>query len=470
MQETQKSTIEDSLKEIVSLCKRRGFVYPGSEIYGGLANTFDYGPYGTELLRNIKNEWWKAFVHEREDIVGLDSGIILHPEVWKASGHVDNFNDPLMDCKNCKTRFRADKFFEELFGIDSSRLSFEDIQKIFYEKLEHQELKCPVCGGKEFTEPRQFNLMFETYMGATKGSDIKVYLRPETAQGIFINFKNVVDTCRVRVPFGIAQIGKSFRNEITARQFIFRTREFEQMEMEFFCKPGTQKEWFEYWVDFCLNWLYSLGLRKENLRIRQHTKEELAFYSENTVDIEYQFPFGWGELWGIASRTDYDLRQHVLFSKKNLEYTDPETKEKYIPYVIEPALGVNRLFLAIISDGYYVENPGTKEQRTVLKLSSKLAPVKAGIFPLVKKDGLPEIAKKLYLDLKKHFPVDYDESGSIGKRYYRQDELGTPFCITIDYETKNNQTVTIRFRDTTEQIRISIDQVKNFLQEKMNER
>ncbi len=462
-----KDLIEDSLKEIVSLCKRRGFVYPGSEIYGGLSSTFDYGPYGVELLKNLKDAWWKAFVHTRTDVVGLDSGILLHPEVWKASGHVDNFNDPLLDCKKCKSRFRADKFFEELFNIDSSKLSFNNIVKIFTEKVQEGKLICPVCGSKEFTEPRQFNLMFETYMGAAKGSDLKIYLRPETAQGIFINFKNIVDTCRVKVPFGIAQIGKSFRNEITARQFIFRTREFEQMEMEFFCKPGTQKGWFDYWVDYCMNWLKSLGLKEENLRIRVHTKEELAFYSENTVDIEFNFPFGWGELWGIASRTDYDLRQHILFSKKNLEYIDPDTKEKYIPYVIEPALGVNRLFLAIISNGYYVENPDTKEQRTVLKIHPRLAPVKAGIFPLVKKDGLPEIAENLFKELIILFPVEIDLTGSIGKRYYRQDELGTPYCITIDYETKENHTVTIRERDTTEQIRISMDKVKDFLKEKL---
>ncbi len=460
--------IDESLQEIVSLCKRRGFVYPGSEIYGGLSSTFDYGPYGVELLRNIKNHWWRSFVHERSDIVGIDSGILLHPDVWKASGHVDNFNDPLFDCKNCKSRFRVDKFFEELYKIDSSKLSFLEIQNIFLEKKNKNELICPVCGSKDFTEPRQFNLMFETYMGAAKGSDIKVYLRPETAQGIFINFKNVLDTTRVKLPFGIAQIGKSFRNEITARQFIFRTREFEQMEMEFFCKPGTQKEWFDYWVEFCMNWLKSIGLKDSNLRIRQHTKEELAFYSENTVDIEFLFPFGWGELWGIASRTDYDLKQHIKYSKKNLEYLDPETNEKYIPYVIEPALGVNRLFLALITNGYYVENPNTKEKRTVLQLDPKLAPVKAGIFPLVKKDGLPEIAEKIYINLKKYIPIELDFAGSIGKRYYRQDELGTPYCITIDYETKENQTVTIRERDTTHQIRIYIDKIWDFLKDKLN--
>jgi glycyl-tRNA synthetase len=464
-QTNQNQSVDESLKEIVALCKRRGFVYPGSEIYGGLASTFDYGPYGVELLRNLKDAWWKAFVHHRSDVVGLDSGILLHPDVWKASGHVDNFNDPLFDCKKCKSRFRVDKFYEEQFNMDSSKLSFEEIVNIYHKKKEEGLLICPVCGSNEITEPRQFNLMFETYMGAAKGSDIKIYLRPETAQGIFINFKNVVDTCRVKVPFGIAQIGKSFRNEITARQFIFRTREFEQMEMEFFCKPGTQKEWFDYWVDFCMNWLKSLGLKEENLRIRPHSKEELAFYSENTVDIEFKFPFGWGELWGIASRTDYDLRQHINLSKKNLEYIDPETKERYVPYVIEPALGVNRLFLAVISNGYYVENPSTKEQRTVLKLHPKLAPVKAGIFPLVKKDGLPEIAEKLFNDLIKYYPVEIDVSGSIGKRYYRQDELGTPFCITIDYETKENHTVTIRERDSTEQIRISIEKVIDYLKD-----
>lgn len=462
----KKNKAEESLKDIVALAKRRGFVYPGSDIYGGLSNTFDYGPYGSELMRNIKNAWWKAFVHDRDDVVGLDSSILLHPDVWKASGHVDSFTDPLFDCKACKSRFRADKFLEDALGVDGSKLDLAAIREVM--EKEKDKLKCPNCGAKDFTEPRQFNLMFETKMGAAAGSDQTVYLRPETAQGIFINFKNIVDTCRVRVPFGVAQIGKSFRNEIVARQFVFRTREFEQMEMEYFCKPGTQKEWFDFWVDYCVKWLHGLGIKQDSLRVRAHEPEELAFYSEGTVDIEFNFPFGWGELWGIASRTDYDLRQHMEFSRKNLEYLDPETKEKYVPYVVEPALGVNRLFLAILSDAYRVENAGTEEQRVVLSLHPSLAPVKAGIFPLTKKDGLPEIGEALHKSLSKVFPVDYDLSGAIGKRYYRQDELGTPYCITIDHQTKEDSTVTVRERDSKTQERISLDKVRDFLIDHVN--
>ena len=454
--------IEDPLKDIVALCKRRGFVFPGSEIYGGLSNTFDYGPYGSELLRNLKNRWWKSFVSERADVVGLDSGILLHPRVWEASGHVSSFNDPLIDCKQCRSRFRADKYLEDQLGIETSNLDLDGIKKKF---LENPDLKCPSCGSRDFTEPKQFNLMFETKMGATADSDMNVYLRPETAQGIFINFRNVVDTCRVRVPFGIAQIGKSFRNEIIARQFVFRTREFEQMEMEYFCAPGTQKDWFEHWVEFCKSWLEGLGLHGENLRVRSHDPEELAFYSEGTVDLEYNFPFGWGELWGIASRTSYDLGKHMEFSGKKLEYQDPETKEKYVPYVVEPALGLNRLFLAVLCDAYAVEDAGTKEQRVLLKLHPDLSPVKAGIFPLVKKDGLPEIAEKLYRDLAKHWPVDYDISGNIGKRYYRQDELGTPFCITVDYDSKEDQTATVRERDSKKQERVSLDKMVDYIRD-----
>lgn len=457
----KKKQIEETLKDIVALCKRRGFVYPGSDIYGGLSNTFDYGPYGSELMRNLKNRWWKAFVHDRDDVVGLDSSILLHPEVWKASGHVDSFTDPLVDCRSCRARFRADKFLEDALGLDASKLDLAAIKQVF--AAEEGKIKCPNCGNKEFTEPRQFNLMFETKMGATAGSDSTVYLRPETAQGIFINFKNIVDTCRVRVPFGVAQVGKSFRNEIVARQFVFRTREFEQMEMEFFCKPGTQKEWFQHWVDFCVEFLYSLGLKKTSLRVRAHEPEELAFYSEGTVDIEFNFPFGWGELWGIASRTDYDLKQHMEFSRKNLEYIDPETKERYLPYVVEPALGLNRLFLAVLSDAYEVEDAGTPEQRVLLKLHPSIAPVKAGIFPLMKKDGLPEIGEQIYKSLSKTFPVDYDLSGAIGKRYYRQDELGTPYCITIDHQSKEDGTVTVRERDTKTQERISMDRLREYL-------
>ncbi|MCB1305143.1 MAG: glycine--tRNA ligase [Leptospiraceae bacterium] len=458
--------IEDPLKDIVALCKRRGFVFPGSDIYGGLSNTFDYGPYGSELLRNLKNRWWKSFVSERADVVGLDSGILLHPRVWEASGHVSSFSDPLIDCKKCRSRFRADQYLEDQLGIETSNLDLDGIKKTM---LANPDLKCPNCGAKEFTEPRQFNLMFETKMGATAGSDMTVYLRPETAQGIFINFKNVVDSCRVRIPFGIAQIGKSFRNEIVARQFVFRTREFEQMEMEYFCEPGTQREWFEHWVDFCRNWLQNLGIKEENLRTRDHDPEELAFYSEGTVDLEYNFPFGWGELWGIASRTSYDLGKHMEFSGKKLEYQDPESKDKYIPYVVEPALGLNRLFLAVLCDAYEVEDEGTKEQRVLLKLHPSLAPVKAGIFPLMKKDGLPEIAEKLYKDLAKHWPVDYDISGAIGKRYYRQDELGTPFCITVDYESKDDAKATVRERDSRSQERVSLDRMAEYIRDRLQD-
>jgi glycyl-tRNA synthetase len=457
---------EDTLKEITALCKRRGFVYPGSEIYGGLSNTFDYGPYGSELLRNLKNEWWKSFVHRRADVVGLDSSIMLHPSVWEASGHVGSFNDPLVDCRQCRSRFRADHIIEETLGLDTKNLSLEDFIRLFQER--GAEIVCPVCGSRgSMTDPRQFNLMFSTKMGSVSGSDMTVYLRPETAQGIFINFKNIVDTCRVRIPFGVAQIGKSFRNEIVARQFVFRTREFEQMEMEFFCEPGTQRDWFEHWVSFCLQWLKDIGLKEESLRLRKHDPEELSFYSEGTADIEFKFPFGWGELWGIASRTDYDLSQHAKFSRKNLEYNDQENNRKYVPYVVEPALGLNRLFLAVLADAYEVENPGTKEQRTILKLHPKIAPVKAGIFPLQKKDGLAELAQGIYERLSRHFPVDYDASGSIGKRYYRMDELGTPYCITVDYETKENGTVTLRDRNTTEQIRLPQNELEAYLIERL---
>ncbi len=451
----------DTLKDIVALTKRRGFVFPGSEIYGGLSNTFDYGPYGVELMRNLRNLWWKSFVLERDDVVGLDSSIILHPKVWEASGHVGSFNDPLIDCKNCKSRFRADHILEET-GVDTKKLTLESLVEAF--RARQETLQCSVCGNKgTFTEPRQFNLMFSTKTGSVSGSDLEVYLRPETAQGIFINFKNITDTCRVKIPFGVAQVGKSFRNEIVARQFVFRTREFEQLELEFFCAPGSQKEWFEHWCAFCMNWLYSIGLKKENLRLRQHDPEERSHYSENTADIEYKFPFGWGELWGIASRTDYDLTQHVKVSKKNLEYFDSETNTKYIPYVVEPSLGLNRLTLAVLCDSYLVEKEGTPEQRIVLGMNPKLSPVKVGIFPLQKKDGLPELAMEIHRKLSKLFPVEYDVSGSIGKRYYRQDELGTPFCITVDYDSLKDRTVTVRLRDTTEQKREKIDSLPEIL-------
>lgn len=455
---------EDPLKDIVALAKRRGFVYPGSDIYGGLANTFDYGPYGTELLRNLKDAWWHAFVREREDIVGLDSSILLHPSVWKASGHVDSFNDPLIDCKQCRARFRADTLVTQLDPSATQTMTLAQLVEWF----EKNQYPCPTCGTKgSFTAPRQFNLMFETKTGSVAGQDMTVYLRPETAQGIFINFKNIADTARVKIPFGVAQIGKSFRNEIVARQFVFRTREFEQMEMEFFCAPGTQKEWFDHWIQYCMDFLLRIGVKKDRLRIRQHEAEELAFYSEGTADIEYEFPFGWGEIWGIASRTDYDLKRHAEFSGKSLEWHDSETNQKFVPYVVEPALGLNRLMLTVLCDAYYVENEGTPEVRTVLGLSPRIAPVKVGIFPLQKKDGLPEIARNIYKDLSRHFTVEYDQTGSIGKRYYRQDELGTPYCVTVDYDTKEQNTVTLRERDSTKQERVSIDRLKSVLIEKL---
>lgn len=461
------SNLEDSLKEIVALCKRRGFVFPGSEIYGGLSNTFDYGPYGIELLRNLKNEWWHSFVSSRDDVVGLDSSIILHSRVWDASGHLDSFHDPLVDCKNCQARIRADQYLEEKQDIASRELGLKEIRQIF--QKEGKNFACPQCGEKNtFTEPRQFNLMFATRMGSVGEAEEKVYLRPETAQGIFINFRNIVDTCRVKLPFGVAQIGKSFRNEIVARQFVFRTREFEQLEMEFFCTPGTQKKHFDHWVEFCLQWLYDLGIKKDNLRIRQHEAKELSFYSENTLDIEYRFPFGWGELWGIASRTNYDLKRHAAYSKKKLTYFDAEKNESYLPYVVEPALGLNRLFLAVLSDAYEVEKPNSKEQRVYLKLDPRLAPVKAGIFPLQRKDGLFEIAHSMHRKLCKTFALEFDHAGSIGKRYYRQDELGTPFCFTVDYQTKKDNTLTVRYRDDLKQERISIEQSLNFLRDKLN--
>ena len=451
---------QDTLKDIVALSKRRGFVYSGSEIYGGLSNTFDYGPYGVELLRSLKKEWWHAFVNSRDDVVGLDSSIILHPKVWEASGHLDSFNDPLVDCKNCRARIRADQYLEEEQGIPCSQINLEEIQNIFAEK--GASFACPQCKKTNtLTSPRQFNLMFSTKIGAVSGEE--AFLRPETAQGIFINFRNITDSCRVKIPFGTAQIGKSFRNEIVARQFIFRTREFEQLEMEFFCAPGTQKEWFDYWVDFCIQWLYDIGLGKNSLRIRKHEDKELSFYSENTVDIEFDFPFGWGELWGIASRTDYDLSQHAKYSKKNLRYHDSEKNEKYLPYVIEPSLGLNRLFLAVLADAYEVEKPGTKEQRVYLKLHPRLAPVKAGLFPLQKKDGLPEISEKIYKSLRRKYTIEMDNTGSIGKRYYRQDELGTPYCITVDYQTKEDETVTLRYRNDGRQERIPIKQIDSCL-------
>ncbi|MCB1193821.1 MAG: glycine--tRNA ligase [Leptospiraceae bacterium] len=457
---------DSSLKQIIAVCKRRGFVYPGSEIYGGLSNTFDYGPYGIEVLNNLKRLWWEYFVHRREDVVGIDSSLMLNPTVWQASGHVSNFSDPLIDCKSCKTRLRVDQFLDEKMGANFSvGKSLAEMQ----EALHKEKFPCPNCGSLDsFTEARQFNLMFKTSYGASEKESFDVYLRPETAQGIFINFKNVYTTCRQKIPFGIAQIGKSFRNEIMARQFVFRTREFEQMEMEFFCEPGTQKEWFKTWVDYCMMWLTDiLGIQKNNLKLRDHAKEELSFYSEATSDIEYKFPFGWGELWGIASRTDYDLSQHEKFSGQDLKYIDQTNNKKYIPYVIEPALGLNRLFLAIISDAYEEEKLEDGEMRTVLRFAPRVAPIKIAVFPLMKKDGLGEKAKEIYHNLMQHWNAEYDEGGAIGKRYRRQDEIGTPFCVTVDYDTLQDNTVTIRERDSMKQERIFISQLKTYFMDKI---
>lgn len=462
----KKESLDSSLKEIVSVCKRRGFVYPGSEIYGGLSNTFDYGPYGVELLQNLKQLWWKFFVHLREDVVGLDSSILLNPKVWEASGHVSNFTDPLIDCKNCKTRIRADKFLEDQKGEGfATGLTLEKMNQV----IKENNFSCPNCGQRgTFTEARDFNLMFKTSHGASAEDSLDIYLRPETAQGIFLNFKNVVSTTRRKIPFGIAQIGKSFRNEIMARQFVFRTREFEQMEMEFFCEPGTQKEWFSHWVDYCMNWLTEqVGIKKENLRIREHEKEELSFYSEGTSDIEFKYNFGWGELWGIASRTDYDLNQHQKFSGEDLKYQDQVQNKKYVPFVVEPALGANRLFLAVVTDAYEEEKLPDGETRTVLRFSPKIAPVKAAVFPLMKKDGLPEKAREIFADLSRLGNIEYDDGGAIGKRYRRQDEIGTPFCITVDYDTLKDDTVTVRERDSMVQERIPVARLRNWLFERL---
>lgn len=456
---------EQSLKAIVAICKRRGFVFPGSEIYGGLSNTFDYGPLGTEILQNLKRLWWEWFVHRRDDILGLDSSILLHPKVWEASGHVANFNDPLMDCKKCKTRIRVDKFLEDKEGEGVTQgMNLESMTKHILEK----NYACPNCGQtNSFTEARQFNLMFKTAHGASEEGSTDIYLRPETAQGIFINFKNVLQIARKKIPFGIAQIGKSFRNEIMARQFVFRTREFEQMEMEFFCEPGTQKEWFRFWVEYCMNWLTNVvGLKKENLRIREHAKEELSFYSDATSDIEYKYPFGWGELWGIASRTDYDLTQHESYSGEDLKYNDLDQKKKYKPFVVEPALGLNRLFLAVMCDAYAEEKLEKDEMRTVLRFQPKVSPYKIAVFPLMKRDGLDVYAKEIFQDLSSIWYADYDESGAIGKRYRRHDEIGTPYCLTVDYDSLNDKSVTVRERDSMAQERVLVSNLISFLHNK----
>ena len=451
---------EKTLDKIVALCKGRGFVYPGSEIYGGLANTWDYGPLGVELKTNIKNAWRKKFIQENKYNVGLDSAILMNPQTWVASGHVGGFSDPLMDCKDCKTRHRADKLIEDNGG-DANGWTNEQMMTYIRE----HGIKCPNCGSTNFTDIRQFNLMFKTFQGVTEDSKNEIYLRPETAQGIFVNFANIQRTSRKKVPFGVAQVGKSFRNEITPGQFIFRVREFEQMELEFFCKPGTDLEWFQYWRSYCKNFLLSLGLKEENIRLRDHSPEELCFYSKATTDFEFMFPFGWGELWGVADRTDYDLTQHQKTSGKSLEYFDPETNEKYIPYVIEPSLGVERLFLAVVCDAYDEEQLEDGTSRTVMHLHPALAPVKAAVLPLSKK--LSEKAGELHDELAKYFNVDFDDAGAIGKRYRRQDEIGTPFCITYDFDTETDGCVTVRERDSMQQVRIPLTEVKTYIEERI---
>lgn len=448
---------EKSMEKIVALCKSRGYIYPGSEIYGGLANSWDYGPLGVEFKNNVKRAWWKKFIQESPYNVGLDSAILMNPQVWVATGHVGNFSDPLMDCKDCKTRHRADKLIEDAAGVNADGWSFEQMQ----EYIEQHGIKCPVCGSANFTDIRSFNLMFRTYQGVTEDAKSQIYLRPETAQGIFVNFLNVQRTTRRKVPFGIGQIGKSFRNEITPGNFTFRIREFEQMELEFFCKPDTDLEWFHYWKDTCENWLLALGLTKDSIRLRDHEAEELSFYSKATTDIEFHFPFGWGELWGIADRTDYDLKAHIRQSGKDLDYFDPETNERYVPYVIEPSLGADRVALAFLIHAYDEETVGEKDVRTVLHLHPALAPYKAAVLPLSKK--LSDSALRIYAQLSKYFPTEYDDAGSIGKRYRRQDEIGTPFCITYDFDSQNDGCVTVRDRDSMKQERIAVDAVKQYV-------
>lgn len=455
--------VEKTMDKIVALCKSRGFVFPGSDIYGGLANSWDYGPLGVEFKNNVKKAWWKKFVQESPYNVGVDCAILMNPQVWVASGHVGGFSDPLMDCKECKARFRADKLVEDHMTENGAEVASADgwTNEQLMDYITNNNIVCPKCGKLNYTEIRKFNLMFKTFQGITEDSSSEIYLRPETAQGIFVNFKNVQRSSRKKVPFGIAQIGKSFRNEITPGNFTFRTREFEQMELEFFCKPGTDLEWFGYWKDYCWNFLMSLGVNKENLRIRDHGQEELSFYSNATSDIEYLFPFGWGELWGIADRTDYDLNKHAEHSGTDMTYMDPTTNEKYVPYVIEPSLGADRVTLAFLIDAYDEEELEGGDVRTVLHLHPALAPYKAAVLPLSKK--LSEKADEVYSLLSKNFNIEYDETGSIGKRYRRQDEIGTPFCITVDFETENDGCVTIRHRDSMTQERVKIEELNDFI-------
>ena len=472
---------DKTMEQIVTLCKGRGFIFSGSEIYGGLANTWDYGPLGVELKNNVKKAWWKKFVQENPYNVGLDAAILMNPQTWVASGHLGGFSDPLMDCKECKERFRADKLIEDWCaenGVELEKPIDAFSQEEMKAFIEEKNIPCPSCGKHNFTDIRQFNLMFKTFQGVTEDAKNTVYLRPETAQGIFVNFPNVQRTTRKKLPFGVCQIGKSFRNEITPGNFTFRTREFEQMELEFFCKPGTDLEWFQYWRSFCKDWLLSLGMKEDHLRLRDHSPEELCFYSKGTTDFEFLFPFGWGELWGVADRTDYDLTQHQNTSGKDMTYFDQETGEHYIPYVVEPSLGADRVTMAFLVDAYDQEvvgqdKKGNDDVRTVLRFHPALAPFKCAVLPLSKKEVLSGPAQQLRDELAKEFMVDYDDAGSIGKRYRRQDEIGTPFCVTLDFQTVGDENtpadhcVTVRERDTMEQVRIPMSEVKNYIAERI---
>ena len=464
--------MEKTMDKIIALAKSRGFVYPGSEIYGGLANTWDYGNLGVELKNNVKRAWWKKFIQENPYNVGVDCAILMNPQTWVASGHLGGFSDPLMDCRNCHERFRADKLIEDYCAENNIELdgsvdgwSPEKMQDF----IRNHQIPCPTCGKHDFTDIRQFNLMFKTFQGVTEDAKNTVYLRPETAQGIFVNFKNVQRTSRKKIPFGIAQIGKSFRNEITPGNFTFRTREFEQMELEFFCEPDTDLEWFAYWKQYCINWLKALGMKDDEMRARDHDPEELSFYSKATTDLEFLFPFGWGELWGIADRTDYDLGRHQEVSGQDMTYFDDEKNEKYIPYVIEPSLGADRVTLAFLCSAYDEENIGTEEKpdvRTVLHFHPALAPVKIGVLPLSKK--LNEQAEKIYMELCKYYNCEYDDRGNIGKRYRRQDEIGTPFCVTYDFDSETDGAVTVRDRDTMQQVRVPIAELRDYFREKFD--
>ena len=456
---------EKSMEKIVNLCKNRGYIYPGSEIYGGLSNTWDYGPLGVEFKNNVKRAWMKKFVQENKYNVGLDAAILMNPQTWVASGHVGGFSDPLIDCKACKTRHRADKLIEEWLKANNEEAVVDGwSDEKMVEFIQEKGIECPDCGAKDFTTIRKFNLMFKTFQGVTEDSKSEIYLRPETAQGIFVNFKNVLRTTRRKIPMGIAQVGKAFRNEITPGNFTFRTHEFEQMELEFFCIPGTDLEWFEYWRNYCRNWLLNLGIKEENIRLRDHSPEELCFYSKGTTDIEFLFPFGWGELWGIADRTDYDLKQHMEYSKEDFTYLDQETGERYVPYCVEPSLGCDRVALAFLCNAYDEEEIAKGDERTVLHLHPALAPYKVAVLPLSKK--LSPKAEEIFDKLSKRYMCEYDEAGS-RKRYRREDEIGTPYCITVDFETENDNSVTIRDRDTMEQVRVKIDELEKWIDEKL---